>query len=470
MKYARLMTMQKKDTASTKVTIHPITRTLAPIVPLAIALLHGAVTNHSVSTPNPSVTSPTAVESGAMVCGGSQNSAGCIAPSPLIAAGHPVDWWFVFKLNSQSFPQCGNGDTRTCPFDAGRSPTSTFSHFGQQYVFASSEHPSLQDGGQQCLGTTTEDPLGSTFDEIYKGKFHYVVWNDQPYEDPALKCGNSISCSGPWGHSKGILAWNDVGNGMVMQVSTPDWPLSGSVAHPRKSDGNTLGCTKDNNVKVSQHFFALRLTKSDLIAVLQGMSNASVVTDPNDLQVVSNGGPSDVQRLVSSLGVQSKAAEPLTGTLSTGIELISKPSRLTVPPWQMVSSLLGGASLHVANWWTNPDKLASTTAANSTAITCWDKSLSAPGPVENATTGTWKGVAFGLLGGDNPNGNHAKVGVSTSGHERYTIFGDMNQEGSYDGPDCSVSQNGRGGMFYVLSNAQLSASVSDLIGASSPAQ
>src|SRR5947199_2640123 len=40
-----------------------------------------------------------------------------------------------------------------------------------------------------------------------------------------MKCG---SCSSPWGHSKGVLAWNDAGEGFVMQVSTPSWPASGS--------------------------------------------------------------------------------------------------------------------------------------------------------------------------------------------------------------------------------------------------
>ena len=37
------------------------------------------------------------------------------APSPLLATGHQVDWWFVFKLNTGAFPECG-GATRTCPF------------------------------------------------------------------------------------------------------------------------------------------------------------------------------------------------------------------------------------------------------------------------------------------------------------------------------------------------------------------
>jgi hypothetical protein len=41
------------------------------------------------------------------------------APAPLLKAGKPVDWWFVFKFNSTVFPNCSNReeDVRTCTFD-----------------------------------------------------------------------------------------------------------------------------------------------------------------------------------------------------------------------------------------------------------------------------------------------------------------------------------------------------------------
>jgi hypothetical protein len=94
---------------------------------------------------------------------------------------------------------------------------------------------------------------------------------------------------------------------------------------------------------------------------------------------------------------------------------------------------------------------------------CWDNSLSKPGAVEIATSGHWKGTEFGLKGGVNPEGNHAKLGVSTSANSSYTIFGDMNQEGDIGGKKCSASQNGRGGMFFVMINPQLATSVAGLI-------
>jgi Deoxyribonuclease II len=376
------------------------------------------------------------------------------APVPLLAKGHPVDWWFVFKFNSAAFPKCGSGSVRSCPFGG---QVQNYSAFSQQFVFASSENHTLQQGND-CLGDSTDDPVGATFDEVYNGPVHFVIWNDQFYDDPQIQ-GCTNSCSAPWGHSKGMLAWNEVGEGLVLQVTTPSWPAAGSAKSPRRVDGNSLGCVKDDNVEVSQHFFALRLTKDDLLATLAALQNASVVTDLQNPQIVSNGGPIDVQQTVLKLGVKSNSKTASRVTLSSGVQLISKPSKLNVPPWQMVSALLGGISLRTATWWANP-KIPTTT--NTTPIGCWDNSLSNPGSVEIATTGHWAGQEFGLTGGLGPNFNHAKVGISSSGTHSYSIFGDMNQQGAISGT-CSSSQNGRGGLFYVVEDSDLLKDVTSLI-------
>ncbi len=377
---------------------------------------------------------------------------------PLLAKGHPVDWWFVFKFNSSSFPECSEGATRACLF--GGQVQSSWSSFSQQFAVATTESKTLQ-LGSGCVGDAADDPLGATYDEIYSGSLYYVVWNDQFYQDPKLTaCGSSNSCSAPWGHSKGILAWNESGKGIVMQVTTPDWPGSGSDQHPRLEEGNTLGCTeRDNDVMVSQHFFALKLTKDDVVKVLTALQNASVVTDPQNAQIVKNGGPAEISALVAKLGKKSTSTTFTHETLSTGVQLISKPSALHVPPWQMVSSVLGGVPLRVATWWASP-RIPSTTS--STTIDCWDPSLSAPGAVEIATSGQFAGKTFGLEGIAAPDGNHAKIGISTSGAHHYAIFGDMNQQGAISG-NCKSSQNGRGGLFYVIDDLELSGSVQDLI-------
>ena len=376
-------------------------------------------------------------------------------PRPLLSKGHPVDWWFVFKLNSAAFPGCGAGATRECLFGGA---VQTYRAFGQQFVYASSAAGALQKGSN-CAGDTTSDPVGATFDEVYNGTLFYVVWNDQFYDDPEI-IGCSKSCGAPWGHSKGMVAWNDTGEGFVLQVTTPSWPASGSSKSPRRNDGNTLGCVSDDNVLVSQHFFSLKLSKDDLVKLLKALANASVVTDPKNSQLVNNGGPSDVQALVGKLGTQSDSETYTTDSLTTGVELISKPSHLHVPPWQMVSAALGGIPLRTATWWAQP-KIYTTIA--STSITCWDDSLGDPGPVEIATSGHWGAKSFGLTGGSGPNFNHAKIGVSTSGNQHLSIFGDMNQQGTVSGQNCGSSQNGRGGLFYVVDNPDLYASVKDLI-------
>lgn len=376
------------------------------------------------------------------------------APAPLLKSGQAVDWWFVFKFNAASFPGCG-GAQRTCPFGG---TVERYKSFSQQFVFASSGDPTLQQGGG-CVGDSTAEPLGATFAQVYNGSFFYVIWNDQFYGDP-LKNKDA-----PAGHSKGILAWNSAGNGMVMQVSTPSWPASGSSSEPRKTDGNTLGCVADNDVLVSQHFFALALNKDDVVAVLQALANASVVTDPAKLQIVNNGGPADIQALVNGLGKVSKSKSATKVTLSSGVMLLAKPSDLNVPPWQMVSAMLGGEPLRAATWWAQPE-IPTTTAE--TPIRCWDKSLGTPGAVEIATTGTWQATTLGFSGVGEPDGNHAKIGVSTGPHS-YTIFGDLNQQGTLSGPHCDSSQNGRGGLFFVIEDPQLFGSVRDLLqGESAP--
>ncbi|WP_093167702.1 hypothetical protein [Variovorax sp. YR216] len=81
----------------------------------------------------------------------------------------------------------------------------------------------------------------------------------------------------------------------MLLVTTPSWPGSGSANFPRGPGGNTLGCiTQTNNVLVSQHFFALRLTRQDVSQVLDALANASVVTNLQDPRLVHSGGPSEI--------------------------------------------------------------------------------------------------------------------------------------------------------------------------------
>ena len=384
------------------------------------------------------------------------------SPTPLLATGKPVDWWFVFKLNTAAFPGCAEQAKRDCRF--GGEPQEYRLGFSQQYLYASSAEPTLAKG-DGCVGTTLDDPVGATFAPIFEGEYHYVVWNDQFYEAPEIKgCGKS--CASPWGHSKGVVAWNDAGEGVVMQVTTPSWPASGNRDHPRTGDGNTLGCVLDDNLLVSQHMFALRLAGDDLEKLLKALANASVVTDTGNPQLVNNGGPDTIQALVVKLGHRVKSDQPTHATLSTGVQLIAKPSKLHVPPWQLVSATLGGPDLRVASWWTHPE-IPST--GDDTPVGCWRDDLGKPGAVVNATEGSWNGIDFGLTGGLGKDHNHAKFGVTTEGERHYAIFGDMNQQGALskgvpEKEQCHGSQNGRGGTFFVVESADLNKAIRQLIG------
>jgi hypothetical protein len=393
------------------------------------------------------------------------------APVPLLAKGQPADWWFVFKFNSsKSFAGCGpreeakrkkeDSEDRQCIFGG---KVQTKSGFGQQFAFASKKEPKLVDG-HGCTGATLTDPVGATFDQVYNGSFNYLIWNDQFYRDPAVGACKGDSCGAPWGHSKGLLAWNDDGAGFIMQVSTPAWPRSGSKKFDkRKGDkGNTLGCNaSNNNLRASQHFFALKLTKADLVEVLKALKNASVVTDPTKSQIVRNGGPADVRKLVDDLGERpsKEDEEVIKKELSSGVIMISKPSGLAVPPWQMVSAVLSNAEERAATWWTKP-WIPTTTGA--TAIKCWDEDIlktKKPGPVAIAKTGTWDELEINLTAPS----NHAKIGTAIAGNKKYAVFGDMNQQGALSPPGCNKSQNGRGGLFFAVQDDKLFESVKELV-------
>jgi hypothetical protein len=384
------------------------------------------------------------------------------APSPMAGKDQPVNWMFAYKFNAHSFPGCtDDGVTPVVgtPGIFGGTVQTYKSGHSQNYVFATDQNPTLVRGAE-CLGGTLNDPLGATFGQIYNNPgYYFVCWNDQFYGNP-IESANS-----PWGHSKGMIAWNEDGDGMVLQVSTPSWPASLSATYPRQNDGNTLGCIDDDDIEVAQHFFALKLTPEDVATVLTSLGNASVATKITEPSIVNNGGPANIQAIVNTLGVESKSTEIIVSTLSSGVQLISKPSALAVPPWQMVSAKLNSVNLRVASWWATP-QIYSTDAGETP--TCWGPGLGTPGAVQIATTGVWDGVSIGLEGGMGTNFNHAKVGVSTDDGNPLCIFGDMNQQGALSpnyekpGQKCSSSQNGRGGTFYVLNDAGLHDSLTQL--------
>lgn len=168
--------------------------------------------------------------------------------------------------------------------------------------------------------------------------------------------------------------------------------------------------------------------------------------------------------MARALGRLSEDTTLLNITLSTGVRFISKPPNLHVPPWQMLSAVLGGTPLLVATWLTGPQQIQDTEAGRPE---CWDASLGDAGPVTNAEIGTWSGKSFGLTGGVSADRNHAKVGVSKPA--KYAIFGDLNQAGSLVEP-CDVPQNTRGGIFFVVEDETLSAELGSMMERGAPSK
>jgi hypothetical protein len=172
---------------------------------------------------------------------------------------------------------------------------------------------------------------------------------------------------------------------------------------------------------------------------------------------VRDSSPGEIKSLAAKLGDRTPDDAKLEDfTLDSGVTLISKPATLHAPPWLVVSALLGSEPLRVATWVNGKGGLPSTHAIKPQ---CWSSDLATPGEIDVAINGK---DGIGLLGGNNPNGNHAKIGVSLPPGHHLTIFGDMNEDGRLQ-TDCKKEQNGRGGLFFVLDNADLWSNMSALL-------
>ena len=183
-------------------------------------------------------------------------------PVPLNGKGQQVDWWLALKYKYADkgvVDPCGSVHL-TCPF--GTSADGVKGARSTGFLYADSTGVPLQAYDKldySCLGQSKDnDPLGETFNQV-TNKYNYVIWNDQFYKDPI------ITKTGTWGHSKGLMCWTEGGDGIVLQVTTPDWPRAAADATSTKLNrGNSLGCTTDDSTKISQQFFCARLSQADL--------------------------------------------------------------------------------------------------------------------------------------------------------------------------------------------------------------
>lgn len=98
-----------------------------------------------------------------------------------------------------------------------------------------------------------------------------------------------------------------------------------------------------------------------------------------------------------------------------------------------------------------------------TPIGCWNPQLRKAGAAEIATSRSWGGTTFRLKDGLSSNANHAKIGVSIGDSTDDTVFGDLNQQGALSGK-CGSSQNGSGGLFYIVNGHVLVNGIRSLLG------
>ena len=81
------------------------------------------------------------------------------APTPLVATGHPVTWWVVFKFNAAAFAGCGGTARLQCTFGG---EIKNDRQYGEQFAFASSSKPTFEKG-EGCNGETISVGGSSTF-------------------------------------------------------------------------------------------------------------------------------------------------------------------------------------------------------------------------------------------------------------------------------------------------------------------
>jgi deoxyribonuclease-2 len=138
--------------------------------------------------------------------------------------GHPVDWWFMYKVAGK-----GRGPD-------GKKPT------GTEYVYFDSKAPSTAKLvlSPDHVSDKTDGALSDTLKQVYGAGSNSLGWFFYNDEDPVT--GKTV---GSRGHTKGVLAFDLSDNSAFWLVqSTPKFPPKGSYSFPNTGMPNaqTLLC------------------------------------------------------------------------------------------------------------------------------------------------------------------------------------------------------------------------------------
>lgn len=261
----------------------------------------------------------------------------------------------------------------------------------------------------------------------------------------------------------------------------------------------------DNNARFAQSFFGSTLSASTMLDMAPALARARLcgagtntckngtaghIVDFNCASEHTRGSDwsildtafsgTSTKEDSTSLSVTTAGAKP------TALELVVKAEQNEVPPWLHVAHTLG-ADLAVASWvegsygsgsiCAGDDYSGATNqmclADDALALALDPSTGGASQSVENALAATFtingtrrSWALWGDLTSDTA--SHAKYAVESSAVEPgassagYVVSGDMNQQGFPCSTSCSGSQNGRGGLFFGVQDAELQASVQDL--------
>ena len=267
-----------------------------------------------------------------------------------------------------------------------------------------------------------------------------------------------------------MLAWNETARASSCRCRRRRGPAP--AASVSRKSGNTLGCVKtNNNLVASQHFFALKLNKEDLLEGAAGDAKRERRHRSDNRQIAQNGGPPEIRDAAEELGkkphekLRHKKPDDLKiiqTQLTADVMLISKPSnaeRAALADGVGAARRRLRAHRHMVGL--AADLLDQEVDQDRLLGGHVEVRQKSPGDVIIAKNGTFGGRPLGLIGGQ----NHAKVGVVTSGRTSFSIFGDLNQQGTINPVKgkCDASQNGRGGMFFVVKNDELFKTLSDML-------
>ena len=341
--------------------------------------------------------------------------------APLDGKGNPVDWWFLVKLPQGATSVCSGCASPACPsWQGSRSG-------GVCYWYADSNNPTLRfysDLGFDCL-SGTNNPVTQTLNQM-KGR-SYIIWNDQGSK--TSKPGTYPDKGAPIAHSKGAAAFGG-STGFIMNVSTPNFP---------DPDLYTLGCQEDDNVEVSQHFFAFSVNKSGMSSWAAAVANAQLSVISQNNWIFAD----------TTVGGHSTTANLLT-LQNLPVRLIVKGSKDFFIPWDYVTNSLG-SSVKALTWYASP---TTPPIGTGSTMNCLYQSP-ARFDVDVVRSLQTPDGSFSWCGqGEaSPTCNHAKIGVGIG--TGWVVAGSMNMQGNIDSTGCESSQMGRGGDFYGFQSPSL---------------